>query len=146
MAQLSPPVPMPYTRVTYKTGHNRVAYTYTLRAYRNSKGKPTSDVVAVGKRNPNTGMLIPNGKYHELFPSQEVTKEESKPTLLRSASYQATAHYFGSSWPLCYRFNRFNILALDCIRQYLRNSSDKVDDRRDTLDSLLYLGNSFSVH
>ena len=40
---------------------------YTLRAYRNEKGQPTSERVSIGKYDPETGMLIPNTRYYELF-------------------------------------------------------------------------------
>ena len=40
---------------------------YTLRAYRNEKGQPTSERVSIGKFDPETGMLIPNTRYYELF-------------------------------------------------------------------------------
>ena len=38
---------------------------YTIRAYRNEKGKPTSDRVSIGKEDPETGKLIPNRNYYE---------------------------------------------------------------------------------
>ena len=40
---------------------------YTVRSYRNSKGKPTSERVCIGKLDPETNMLIPNARYYELF-------------------------------------------------------------------------------
>jgi hypothetical protein len=40
---------------------------YTLRAYRNEKGQPTSERVSIGKLDPATGLLIPNTRYYELF-------------------------------------------------------------------------------
>ena len=44
---------------------------YTVRAYRNSKGKPTSDRVCIGKLDPETDMLIPNTRYYELFDKRQ---------------------------------------------------------------------------
>ena len=44
---------------------------YTVRAYRNSKGKPTSDRVCIGKLDPETDMLIPNTRYYELFEKRQ---------------------------------------------------------------------------
>ena len=38
---------------------------YTIRAYRNEKGKPTSERVSIGKEDPETGKLIPNRNYYE---------------------------------------------------------------------------------
>jgi transposase len=61
-------VPMPEKKVTYKKGAKGSVYVYyTLRAYRNKDGKPTSDEVAIGKKDMLTGMLIPNSRYYELF-------------------------------------------------------------------------------
>ena len=42
-------------------------YIITLRAYRNKNGKPTSDEVAIGKKDIQTGKLIPNRRYYEIF-------------------------------------------------------------------------------
>ncbi|MCL1894516.1 MAG: hypothetical protein FWG02_09870 [Holophagaceae bacterium] len=63
------PVPMPEKRVTFKKGSNGTLYVYcTLRAYRNKRGRPTSDEVAIGKKDSATGLLVPNRRYFELFP------------------------------------------------------------------------------
>lgn len=43
---------------------------YTVRSYRNKNGKPTNDRVSVGKLDEETGMLIPNKRYYELFEEQ----------------------------------------------------------------------------
>jgi transposase len=62
------PVPMPGKKITFKKASNGTFYVYyTLRAYRNKQGRPTSDEVAIGKKDPVTGMLIPNRRYYELF-------------------------------------------------------------------------------
>ena len=61
-------VPMPEKRITYKKAPNGTEYVYyTVRAYRNKNGKPTSDEVAIGKKDAATGDLIPNGRYYEIF-------------------------------------------------------------------------------
>ena len=68
MTLRSEPVSMPEKRVTFKKGNNGTVYAYyTLRAYRNKDGKPTSDEVGIGKKASDTGMLIPNRRYFELF-------------------------------------------------------------------------------
>ena len=46
---------------------NGIYVQYTIRAYRNEKGKPTSESVSIGKLDPETGMLIPNRKYYEII-------------------------------------------------------------------------------
>jgi len=62
------PVPMPDKKITFKTGKNGTQYAYyTVRAYRNKNGKPTSDEVAIGKKDPITGQLIPNRRYFDIF-------------------------------------------------------------------------------
>lgn len=72
----SVPVPMPEKKITYKNGRNGTVYVYyTLRAYRNEKGKPASDEVAIGKKDIATGDLIPNRKYFEIFMSEHPQKQ-----------------------------------------------------------------------
>lgn len=43
---------------------------YTLRAFRNEKGQPTNERVSIGKLDPESGKLIPNHRYYELFEKQ----------------------------------------------------------------------------
>ena len=54
---------------------------YTIRAYRNEKGKPTSERVSIGKEDPETGMLIPNRNYYEYV---EKKKQMELPAFVRS--------------------------------------------------------------
>ena len=62
------PVPMPEKRVTFKKQPNGTVYVYyTVRAYRNKRGQPTSDEVAIGKKDMATGELIPNRNYYDIF-------------------------------------------------------------------------------
>ena len=62
------PVPMPEKRVTFKKKPNGTVYVYyTVRAYRNNRGQPTSDEVAIGKKDMATGKLIPNMNYYDMF-------------------------------------------------------------------------------
>jgi transposase len=69
-------VPIPEKKVTYKKAVNGTVYVYlTIRAYRNSKGKPTSDEVSIGKKDTTTGMLIPNSNYFDYFPDSIPVKE-----------------------------------------------------------------------
>lgn len=64
-------VPLPEKRITYKKGRGDTRYVYyTLRAYRNERGQPTSDEKCIGKLDNETGMLIPNRNFYELFPEQ----------------------------------------------------------------------------
>jgi len=68
MSLKNSPVAMPSKRITFKKGANGTIYVYyTVRAYRNSHGKPTSDEVSIGKKDGATGNLIPNNRYFEIF-------------------------------------------------------------------------------
>lgn len=62
------PLPNHYVKV-HKGEH--IYIQYTVRAYRNNKGKPTSERVCIGKLDPETNMLIPNTRYYELFEQRQ---------------------------------------------------------------------------
>ena len=67
-------VPMPKKKITYKTAANGTNYVYyTLRAYRNKHGKATSEQVAIGKKDKETGLLVPNSRYFEIFKTDKPT-------------------------------------------------------------------------
>jgi hypothetical protein len=58
---------MPSHKITFKKGSPPTIYVYqTVRAYRNARGKPTSDEVLIGRKDPHSGMLIPNDRYFSL--------------------------------------------------------------------------------
>ena len=40
---------------------------YTKRSYRNAKGQPTNERVAIGRYDEKTGKLIPNRNYYEIL-------------------------------------------------------------------------------
>jgi transposase len=84
------PVPIPGKKVTFKNVNNNIYVYYTVRAYRNEAGNPTSDEVSIGKKDIKTGMLIPNRRYFELF--QKVTAGVKTNTALpiQTASYGGT--------------------------------------------------------
>jgi hypothetical protein len=67
-----------------KNGNNTYVQ-YTVRAYRNSKGKPTSERVSIGKLDPVSGQLIPNRRYYELY--EEKTQAIGFHTVQKSGSY-----------------------------------------------------------
>jgi len=63
----NPAVELP-EKITFKKGANGTVYVYkTLRAYRDAKGRPTSDEAAIGKLSGD-GRLIPNARYYDLHP------------------------------------------------------------------------------
>ena len=59
---------------------------YTIRAYRNEKGKPTSERVSIGKEDPETGKLIPNRNYYEYV---EKRQQMELPAFVRSCGTYA---------------------------------------------------------
>lgn len=70
-----------------RTKKNGAVYVqYTIRAYRNEKGKPTSERVSIGKEDPQTGMLIPNRNYYEYV---EKRKQIELPAFIRSCGTYA---------------------------------------------------------
>lgn len=50
-----------------KKSNGSVHIYYTLRAYRNSKGNPTSDAIMIGTMDSETGMLIPNQNFFKVY-------------------------------------------------------------------------------
>ena len=72
-------VPMPKKKITYKKGPRGTLYVYyTLRAYRNAQGKPTSDEVSIGKKDFETGGLIPNANYFKHVPEPVIAEIPKK--------------------------------------------------------------------
>ena len=68
-------VPLPERGIIkYKSKDKTYVYHIT-RIYRNEKGKPTNDRVSIGKIDEETGMLIPNKNYYEIYAS---SAEQSK--------------------------------------------------------------------
>lgn len=66
---------------------DKVYIQYVVRAYRNDKGQPTNERVSIGKLDPETGLMIPNKRYYEIFGGQESSE---LPSLIRaSGSYGA---------------------------------------------------------
>jgi len=86
VALRNPPVPIPDKKITYKKATSGTVYVYyTLRAYRNKDGKPTSDEVAIGKLDSKTGELIPNERYCEIFQGTKVLNAvESTPKIVKN--------------------------------------------------------------
>jgi transposase len=58
---------MPAKKITYKKKNQHVYVYYTIKAYRNKQGKPTSDEISIGKLDKKTKKLIPNDNYFEIF-------------------------------------------------------------------------------
>lgn len=61
-------VDMPEKKIYKQKRYGDKVYVYyTLRAYRNDKGKPTSDAVMIGMEDKETGMLIPNQNFFDIY-------------------------------------------------------------------------------
>jgi len=74
--QTANPIAMPKKRVVRKTAPNGTTYVYyTLRAYRNVHGQPTSDTACIGKLSEDKSSLIPNPRYFEIFPDAIDSKD-----------------------------------------------------------------------
>lgn len=77
-------VDVPPHSVMVKNG-DKVYVQFTIRAYRNNKGKPTSERVSIGKLDIDSGKLIPNQRYYELF--------QEKPRAIGFHTIQKTGTY-----------------------------------------------------
>ena len=66
-------LPMPTKGIhhKYKPNKNNIYVYYTIKAYRNAKGQPTSYCRSIGKKDIVTGKLIPNENYFEIFPDKK---------------------------------------------------------------------------
>lgn len=60
-------VPMPDKKVYCSKKNNIIYVYYILKAYRNKKNQPTCDSILIGKKDIETGMLIPNSNYFNYF-------------------------------------------------------------------------------
>lgn len=67
-------VPLPDRGIVkYRNKDTTYAYHIT-RIYRNEKGNPTNDRISIGKIDNETGMLIPNKNYYEIYASSDDKK------------------------------------------------------------------------
>ena len=69
-------VPMPESKALFRLHPNGSTYVYyTVAAYRNKAGKPTSKVKAIGKKDEKTKQLIPNKNYY-IVPTAQITLQK----------------------------------------------------------------------
>jgi transposase len=89
-------VPIPSKRAIFRPNRNGTTYVYfTVKAYRNSKGKPTSQVIAIGKIDSETGKLIPNNHYYDFFPGKiSLKKRKNSIQPISSQTYGAPRVFF----------------------------------------------------
>jgi len=77
-------VPLPERGIIkYKNKSTTYVY-YITRIYRNEKGKPTNDRVSIGKIDEETGMLIPNKNYYEIYASSDKKSDQSQIESIKS--------------------------------------------------------------
>lgn len=60
-------VPLPKHGVAYKKVSGKTYVYYVTATYRNEKGQPTCDRSSIGKLDEESGMLIPNRNYYEIY-------------------------------------------------------------------------------
>jgi len=70
--------PIPNSKVTLAKINGTTYVYFTLKAYRNSSGKPTSSRKIIGKAVDNNTMMIPNHNYFDIY---KINKPEKEPTI-----------------------------------------------------------------
>ena len=62
-------VEMPKEKITVVNwGKNNIKYVYyILKSYRNEKGQPTGKTISIGRYDEDSGMLIPNDNFFDIF-------------------------------------------------------------------------------
>ena len=60
-------VEIPEHGIAYKKVSGKTYVYYVTASYRNEKGKPTCDRVSIGRLDTETGKLIPNRNYYEIY-------------------------------------------------------------------------------
>lgn len=63
-------VPVPEHGTVKRKMGDKVYVYYATAVYRNEKGQPTSDRISIGRYDKETGMLIPNRSYYEVYLKQ----------------------------------------------------------------------------
>ena len=77
-------VPLPDKKVILKIRSQGVYVYYTIRAFRNNKGKPDSEQISIGKLDKKTGKMYPNSNYFELFPENKPADYDEIPQIISS--------------------------------------------------------------
>ena len=60
-------VAIPEHGVVKKRMGDKIYLYYATAVYRNEKGQPTCDRVSIGRYDEESGMLIPNRNYYEVY-------------------------------------------------------------------------------
>ena len=70
MLDKSVKVPLPEHGIAYKKMGDKTYVYYATAVYRNEKGQPTCDRSSIGRLDEESGMLIPNRNYYEIYLKQ----------------------------------------------------------------------------
>ena len=81
-------VPIPPHTVKVPNGE-KIYIQYVVRAYRDEKGKPNNQRVSIGKLDSESGLMIPNNRYYELF---EGEMSHPMPSIVRSSGSYSVFH------------------------------------------------------
>ena len=69
-------VEMPKNKIFISSSNARgIPYVYhVFKSYRNSSGQPTCDRISIGRKDFETGMLIPNDNFFDIYECEVVVK------------------------------------------------------------------------
>lgn len=70
-------VKMPEKGVTLRKVKDKTYVYYVTATYRNEKGKPTCDRSSIGKYDEESGMLIPNRNYYEIYLKEPAPQQKA---------------------------------------------------------------------
>ena len=65
-------VDLPEHCIAYKKVSGKTYVYYVTATYRNAKGQPTCDRSSIGRLDEETGKLIPNHNYYEIYLKEPV--------------------------------------------------------------------------
>ena len=99
-------VPMPDKKVVIRRQKEKEYVYYCLRAYRNEKGQPTNDTVLIGRRDLESGLLIPNKRYFSIYSD---TQEPANPGNVTEDGVQRILDY-GNHFLLNYILEKYTVL------------------------------------
>ena len=140
-------VPVPEHGTVKRRMGDKIYLYYATAIYRNEKGQPTSDRVSIGRYDEESGMLIPNRNYYEVYLKQ------SAPRLTGLCSYgmyhafrgvsdqlgltRMLKHYFPENWELMltaaqYMLSEGNVMYYlkDYTESHKTTAGESIDDAR----------------
>ena len=69
-------VDMPKSKIFISSSNRRnIPYVYhVFKTYRNDKGQPTCDRISIGRKDAESGMLIPNDNFFDIYDCEITVK------------------------------------------------------------------------